>query len=81
MTLPTGNLLKAARALAGLRSAELAALAKIDPATLSRLEAAGHGKVRGQAQTVDAVIAVLKARGIQIDADESSVKLVKKPRR
>ena len=76
--MPSGNMLKAARALAGLRAAQLATLAKIDASTVSRLEVSGHRAVRGQAGTVDAVIRLLKARGVEITED--GVKLTRKPR-
>jgi transcriptional regulator with XRE-family HTH domain len=79
MALPTGNQLKAARALAGLGSGELAALADIDPSTLSRMESSGHLPIRGQAPKVDAVITQLKARGVEITED--GVRLISKPRR
>ena len=76
--LPTGHQLKAARALAGLTSAKLAALAKIDPSTISRMELSGARPVRGQAGSVDAVVRALEASGVTMDAD--GVRL-KKPRR
>ena len=80
MVLPTGNILRAARGLAGLRRGELAKLAKIDPSTVSRLEAFGDKTVRGQAPTVDAIVSHLRVRGIEIHDD--GVRLVKKqPRR
>ena len=79
MTLPSGNILRAARALAGLKSGKLAALAKIDASTLSRMEATGRKPVRGHAGTFDAVIRALKAHGVQIEDDD--VRLVKRPHR
>jgi transcriptional regulator with XRE-family HTH domain len=78
MTLPTGNMLKAARALAGLKATQLATLAKIDASTISRLESARHKSVRGQAQTVDAVVRALLHRGVRI-TDEGIMFV--KPRR
>jgi transcriptional regulator with XRE-family HTH domain len=82
MTLPTGNLLRAARALAGLRSAQLAALAKIDQSTLSRMESTGRKPVRGHAGTVDSVVRTLKAHGVRISDDPAGECLEKKaPRR
>jgi transcriptional regulator with XRE-family HTH domain len=54
--LPTGNQLRAARALADLTSVELARLANIDASTISRMESSGPRPVRGQAATVDAVV-------------------------
>jgi transcriptional regulator with XRE-family HTH domain len=77
MALQTGNTLKAARALAGLKSAELAALAKVDPTTISRLESSKHKPVRGYAATVDAVREVLRKHGVEYD--EGGVYLVKRP--
>jgi transcriptional regulator with XRE-family HTH domain len=76
--LPTGNMLRAARALAGLKAGELAALAKIDASTVSRMENSGAKPVRGQAGTVDSVIRALEAKGVVIEAD--GVRLVRKPR-
>ena len=76
--LPTGNMLKAARALAGLTSVELAQLAKIDASTISRMETSGQRPVRGQAATVDAVVKALEAKGVVIESD--GVRL-RKPRR
>jgi transcriptional regulator with XRE-family HTH domain len=81
MALPTGNMLRAARALAGLRAAELAFLAKVDPTTISRIENAKQKPVRGQIATIDAVIGALKTKGVEIDADSGVLRLVKKPRR
>ena len=75
MTLPSGNLLRAGRALAGLKASELAKLAGLDPSTISRLENAGSRSVRGQAQTVDAVVQALAHKGIEISAD--GVRLIK----
>jgi transcriptional regulator with XRE-family HTH domain len=79
MTLPTGNILRAARALAGLTSVELAALAKIDASTVSRMESAGSKPVRGLAGTVDSVTKALEAKGVVFLDD--GVRLVRKPRR
>jgi transcriptional regulator with XRE-family HTH domain len=76
MPLPTGNILKAARALAGLKSAGLAKLAKVDPTTISRLESSGAKPVSGYAATVDAVKEALKNRGVEYD--EGSVWLTKR---
>jgi hypothetical protein len=45
-------MLRAARALAGLKADDLAAFAEINATTVSRTEAAGHRPVRGQARTV-----------------------------
>ena len=76
MALPTGNMMRAARALAGLTGAELAALADVDPTTVSRIENAKQKPVRGQVATVDAVTRALRARGVEITDD--GVRLVKR---
>jgi transcriptional regulator with XRE-family HTH domain len=78
MTLPTGNMLRAARALAGLRGTELAELAEVDTSTISRLESSRTKSVRGQAETVDRVIHALLRRGVRITDD--GVVFVRKPR-
>jgi transcriptional regulator with XRE-family HTH domain len=80
VTLPTGHMLRAARALAGLKIAELAKLARIDASTISRMETSGTKPVRGQAGKVDGVIRALKAKGVEIDGDEGVVRLTRKPR-
>lgn len=78
MALPTGNMLRAARALAGLRGTELADLAGVDTSTISRLESSRAKSVRGQAETVDRVIHALLRRGVRITDD--GVMFVRKPR-
>lgn len=80
MTLPTGNLLKAARALAGLKATELAALADIDQSTISRMESFGRKTVGGHAGTIDAVLKALAAKGVEI-VGEDTVRLTRRPRR
>jgi transcriptional regulator with XRE-family HTH domain len=69
MTLPTGNMMRAARALAGLKAAELAKLAGVDQSTISRLETFGRKTVAGHAGTVEAVVRVLRSRGVEITED------------
>ena len=76
--MPTGNMLKAARALAGLTSVELARLAKVDASTINRMETSGARPVRGQAGSVDSVVRALEAKGVVIESD--GVRL-RKPRR
>jgi transcriptional regulator with XRE-family HTH domain len=78
MVLPTGNQLKAARALAGLKGTELARLAKVDASTLSRLESARAKNVRGMAKTVDAVVQALNRKGVRIVDDETQTAVVLK---
>jgi transcriptional regulator with XRE-family HTH domain len=80
MALPTGNQLRAARALAGLRAAQLAKSAGVDASTVSRLENARHKSVSGMAQTVDAVLRALARAGVRINED-GSVGPIEKPRR
>ena len=80
--MPTGNQLRAARALAGLKATELARLAKIDASTISRLESTRHKNVRGLAETVDAVVQALQRKGVRIVDEEMQVAVVlKKGRR
>jgi hypothetical protein len=69
-------MLRAARALSGLKASELATLARVDASAISRLESARHKAVRGQAQTVDAVVRALLHRGVQIT--DTGVQLIKK---
>jgi transcriptional regulator with XRE-family HTH domain len=78
--LPTGNMLRAARSLAGLKAQELAKLAGIDASTISRLESRGRKTVGGQATTVDAVRRALLSRGVEI-VDDGVRLITKKPRR
>ena len=74
--MPSGRILKAARALAGLKSAELAKLAGVDPTTISRLESTGGRPVKGYASTIETVRQVLKEHGVEYD--ERGVYLIKK---
>jgi len=67
--LPTGNQLRAARALADLTLVHLAALAKMDASTISRMESSGPRPVRGQAATIEAVVKALEAKGVVIEPD------------
>ena len=80
MTLPTGHILRAARALAGLKAAELAKLAGVDQSTISRMETFGRKTVGGHAGTVDAVVKALAQRGVEIVGDDT-VRLTKRSRR
>jgi hypothetical protein len=54
----------------------LAALAGVDPTTISRLESSGRKPVKGYAATVDAVSEALRKHGVEYD--EGGVYLVKK---
>ena len=75
MYVPTGNELKAARALAGLRTGQVATLAKVDASTLSRFEGFGHKTVRGHSDTITKITKLLTARGVEITP--GCVRLVK----
>lgn len=78
MALPTGNMMRAARALAGLTSVELARLAGIDQSTISRMEMFGRKTVGGHAGTVDSVMKALREKGVEITDD--GVRLTRRPR-
>lgn len=78
MALPTGDMLRAGRALAGLRVVQLAKMAGVDPSTLTRMEGSRHKPTRGQAPKVEAVIQALRRRGVVFL--DSGVQLVKEPR-
>jgi transcriptional regulator with XRE-family HTH domain len=80
MELPTGNLLRAGRALAGLTGTQLAKEAGCDASTISRLEAAGTKHVAGHTLKVEAIVQALKRKGVQV-IDDHTVTLIKKPRR
>jgi hypothetical protein len=64
--------------LAGIEQRKVAAEAKLDPATLGRMEACGSKPVRGHAQNVERVIIALRKHGAEITED--GVRL-RKPRR
>ena len=80
MVLPTGNMLRAARALAGLKGTELADLAGVNQATISRMENFGRKTVGGYAGTIDAVVRALAHKGVEIVGDDT-LRLTKRPRR
>lgn len=77
--IPSGRLLAAGRALAMLQQKQLASLAKLDSATISRMEASGAEAARGQARNVERVLLVLEKHGVEVGDDY--VKLVKKAKR
>ena len=64
----TGRQIAAARALAGIGQAELAAASKISVPTLRRMEAS-EGQASGIANNVAAVRSVLKAAGVEFIAE------------
>lgn len=65
----TGAQLRAARGLLNLSAAELAEETKLGLRTIRRAEQA-HGPVSMTPANVDAVVSVLKARGVEFLADE-----------
>lgn len=75
--MPGGRTIKAGRVLAGLTGRQLAKLADIDAATLSRLESHGISAVSGK--TFERVIEALKHAGVEIEG--VTLRLTKKPRR
>lgn len=74
--LPSGHILKAGRALAGLTSTQLAKLAKIDASTISRMESSGPKPVHALADSLERVVRALEAKGVLIT--ENGVELAKK---
>ncbi|MBV8794591.1 MAG: helix-turn-helix transcriptional regulator [Hyphomicrobiales bacterium] len=64
----TGRQIAAARTLAGLGQAELAAAAKISVPTLRRMEAS-EGEASGYANNVDAVRRALESAGVEFVAE------------
>jgi hypothetical protein len=63
--------------LAGLEQRQVAARAKINPATLHRMEASEGKSTRGHAGNVEAVIEVLRKAGVEIVHEPSQgVRLV-----
>jgi transcriptional regulator with XRE-family HTH domain len=78
--LPSGHMLKSARALAGLTAVQLAKLARLDASTISRMESAGPKPVRAMGHNIEAVLQALDQNGVEIDPANGIVRL-KKPRR
>ena len=78
--MPTGNHLRAARALAGLTAEQLAKEASVDASTISRLESSRRKKIGGQAITVDRLLEALLKHGVEISEDGVFF-AKKKPRR
>jgi len=73
----TGNDLRAAMGLVGLRTAALARASKVSPKILASMQARGKKSVRVDAATMDKVIYALKMNGVEITED--GVRLVEKP--
>lgn len=74
--MPSGHQLRAARALAGLEQREVAAKAKIDPATLHRMEGTGPKPTRGHAENVERVVDVLRKAGVEFIDEPRGVRLI-----
>jgi ribosome-binding protein aMBF1 (putative translation factor) len=79
MRMPSGNMIRAARCAAGLHQTELARMAKIDPATLSRMENAGAEPVKALSRNLEAVLEALRKAGVELP-DENTIRLVKRRR-
>lgn len=73
----TGNDIRAAMGLIGLKAVALARAAKVSPATINGMEAAENKPVRADAATIDKVIHALQLKGVEITED--GVRLVQKP--
>ena len=59
----TGRLIKAARALSGIRQVDLAEQARISLPTMKRIEGS-KGIARGEPENIAAVVALLEASGV-----------------
>jgi ribosome-binding protein aMBF1 (putative translation factor) len=75
----TGNMLRGARHVAGLRQTQLAKAAKIDPATLSRMESFGAKPVGALTRNLESVLDALKAHGVEVS--ENAITLTRRVRR
>jgi DNA-binding XRE family transcriptional regulator len=64
--LTTGNQLKAARALAGIKQGDLAKAARINVATISAMEGKGAAVLTSGMDTVSAVAAALESWGVEL---------------
>jgi transcriptional regulator with XRE-family HTH domain len=69
MKVPSGNQLKAARSLIGWQQKQLAKLAKLDPATVHRMEKAGDKHIGGPIKNLKAVLDALAKAGVEITPD------------
>lgn len=76
--LPSPRAVQAARILAGLSQAELAAAAGISRTALSRLEAA---RVDTRSRTLSAVLAALRDRGVFLEVDLDGTETIRRPAR
>jgi DNA-binding XRE family transcriptional regulator len=62
----SGRQIRAARALVGLSQEDLAAAAGLTVQTIGRMEASGAEPVTGLALTLAAVLAALRANGVEV---------------
>lgn len=67
--LTTGNQLKAARALAGIKQGDLAKAARINVATISAMEGKGAAVLTSGMDTVCAIARALESCGIELLTD------------
>jgi DNA-binding XRE family transcriptional regulator len=67
--LTTGNQLKAARALAGIKQGDLAKAARINVATISAMEGKGAAGLTSGMDTVCAIAQALESCGIELLTD------------
>lgn len=63
--LTTGNQLKAARALAGMDQASLAAAAGVSPNTISAMEKRGADTLTSGLDTIRSIMTALEAAGVE----------------
>ncbi|UPJ78572.1 helix-turn-helix transcriptional regulator [Bradyrhizobium sp. 183] len=63
--LTTGNQLRAARALAGMDQASLAAAANVSPNTISAMEKRGAETLTSGLDTIRAIMTALEAAGVE----------------
>ncbi len=73
----TGNNLRAAMELVGLKAAALARASKVSPVTIIRLQATGRKAARPDTATIDKVTKGLELNGVEITED--GVRLMQKP--
>jgi transcriptional regulator with XRE-family HTH domain len=71
----TGNQLKAARALADLTQAQLAAAAVVDVTTISAMESRKAATLRSGLDTIRAIMTALVAAGVELLAQGPGVRL------
>ena len=68
----TGNQLKAARALIGMDQKALSERARVNVNTIRNMEAQGASPIRSRTDTLSAIIAALKAAGVEFFPENGS---------